>query len=70
MYKRIEYPTIKSAITDQSRTINPAWQLRDLETITWDYPLFEHQNHTEMMFVNNINSRQAEKDNFRSNCGI
>jgi hypothetical protein len=69
-YKPINFPIVPFAITDQPRTTNPAWQLRDLERISWDYPLFEHQNHTEMRFVNNINSRQIEKDNFRSNCGI
>ena len=69
-YSRISYPINKNAITDQPRTINPAWEIRDLEKIYWDYPLIDHQNHTEMKFANNINSRQNEKDEFRKKCNI
>lgn len=70
VYKRFVYPTVDYAITDQPRTINPAWELRGLERTNWDYPLINHQQHTEMMFANNINSRQQEKDEFRNRCGM
>ena len=70
IYKRITYPSNDESITDQSRTINPAWQLRDLERMNWDYPLFDSQNHTEIRFANNINSRQVEKDEFKTKCNM
>ena len=70
IYKQFTYPSIETSITDQPRTINPAWEIRGLERIQWSYPLLDHQAHTEMKFAHNINSRQDEKDAFRKKCGM
>ena len=70
VYEKIEYPTNPSAITDQPRTTNPAWQVRGLERTNWDYPIFNPQLNTEITFAHNINSRQEEKDEFRMKCGM
>ena len=40
----------------------PAWELRGLEQNNWNYLPNNPQNHTEILFVNNVNSRLAEKD--------
>tara|TARA_B100001059_G_C17728393_1_gene524782 strand:- start:664 stop:1134 length:471 start_codon:yes stop_codon:yes gene_type:complete len=68
LYSRSNYPIIQNALTDQSRTTNPAWQLRGLETNEWDYPLHNPQSHTEIKFAHNISSRNDGKDQFRANC--
>ena len=60
---RHTYPTINNAITDESRATMPAWQVRDLEQNNWNYLLDNPQAHTEMTFINNIDSRNLEKDN-------
>ena len=70
IYKRFTYPSNEKSITDEPRTTNPAWQIRGLERIEWSYPLFNPQEHTEMRFANNINSRQDEKDAFTKKCGF
>ena len=62
-YMRHTYPTINNAITDESRATMPAWQVRDLEQNNWNYLLDNPQAHTEMTFINNIDSRNLEKDN-------
>ena len=63
-YSEISYPNNSETITDQSRTMNPAWELRDLEKDNWDHLHHNPQNHTEMIFANNISTRINEKDNF------
>ena len=63
-YVKNNYPTINFAITDQSRSVLPAWQLKDLERINWAYPLQNPQEHIQKQFVNNINTRQDSKDKF------
>tara|TARA_B100001093_G_scaffold488342_1_gene525450 strand:+ start:2039 stop:2527 length:489 start_codon:yes stop_codon:yes gene_type:complete len=63
-YVRNNFPSISSAITDQSRAITPAWTLRDLEQNNWCYLHKDPQNFTELMFENNISSRILEKDNY------
>jgi len=61
-YMRHTYPTINNAVTDQPRATMPAWQVRDLEQNNWNYLPENPQNHTEMTFVNNIDSRNSIKD--------
>ena len=63
-YVKNNYPTINFAITDQSRSVLPAWQLKDLERINWAYPFQNPQEHIQKQFVNNINTRQDSKDKF------
>ena len=63
-YSKINYPNISSAITDQPRSMQPAWELRDLEQNNWNYLHSNPQEHTELRFNNNILSRILEKDNY------
>tara|TARA_B100001093_G_C26799353_1_gene1002626 strand:- start:149 stop:619 length:471 start_codon:yes stop_codon:yes gene_type:complete len=70
IYKQYVFPSNENAITEQSRTITPAWETRGLERIQWDYPIYPHQFYTEIRFAHNINSRQDEKDQFRNKCGM
>lgn len=67
-YKLYNFPVKTSAITDQPRTINPAWQIRDLEQSNWNYLHTNPQQNTEILFENNINARMAEKDIYTANC--
>ena len=66
LYFRDTFPTISSAITDQPRTMIPAWQLRDLEQNNWNYLHSNPQNNTEILFANNLSSRILVKDNYDS----
>ena len=61
-YARHMYPTINNAITDEPRSTMPAWQIRDLEQNNWIHLLNNPQEHTEMTFVHNIDSRTLAKD--------
>jgi hypothetical protein len=67
-YKKYTFPSIKTAITDQPRAINPAWQVRDLEQNNWAYLHSNPQQNTEATFANNISSRMVEKDEYLLNC--
>lgn len=58
------YPNKFQAITDQSRTMNPAWTLRDLDKSNWAYLPKNPQDNYDMQFANNISSRIIEKDKF------
>lgn len=69
-YKQMTFPSITNAVTDQPRTMMPAWELRGLDRNNWDFPLRNEQSHVEMQFANNINSRQEEKDAFKATCGM
>jgi hypothetical protein len=57
------YASINS-ITDESRSIAPAWELRDLERKNTTYLHLNPQERTEVPFVNNVSTRIIEKDNF------
>ena len=63
-YSEMSFPVISSTITNESRTIIPAWQLRDVEQNNWNYLHSNPQNHTETMFENNVSSRILEKDSY------
>ena len=68
-------PTIKTnkklikednnTITNQSRTTNPAWLYKDLEQNHRYILLNNPQNHSEINFKHNINTRLIERDNFK-----
>ena len=68
-YKQYVYPEFTSAITDEPRTMNPAWQVRDLEQNNWTYLHENPQANTEVQFENNISSRMIEKDLYTQRCG-
>lgn len=60
----ISYPTCNQLFTDQSRTIAPAWMIRDKEQVDWYYPPLNPQENTCIPFLNNLNTRILEKDYF------
>lgn len=63
-YSKIKFPINSANITNECRTIMPAWQLRDLEQNNYNYLYHNPQNHAEILFENNISSRILEKDNY------
>jgi hypothetical protein len=58
----IYYPSCNSLYTEQSRATNPAWLYRDLEQVSWQYPLLDHQSNTCLPFQSNLSTRILEKD--------
>jgi hypothetical protein len=63
----ISAPTNTSLFTEQSRSIAPAWEVRNLEKRgQWDYLFHDPQlgANVHMPFVANVNTRTAEKDAF------
>jgi hypothetical protein len=67
-YTEMMCPVEKDAISDESRSTMPAWQLRDLEQNNWNYLHFNPQAHSQILFDNNLSSRILEKDNYNSTC--
>ena len=70
--KKIEYPSCNFQFTEQSRTIAPAWMVRDMEQVDWYYPPLDPQINTCLPFHNNLSTRILEKDYFVPNksCNI
>jgi hypothetical protein len=62
---KINYPHCKKTITEQSRTIMPAWTARDLEQVDWYYPPLNPQENVCLPFQSNLNTRILEKDYFQ-----
>jgi len=61
----IQYPVCNSMYTEQSRAIMPAWTIRGVEKDSWlQHVHINPQNHTEIPFLNNIDTRILEKDYF------
>ena len=60
----IKYPKCNNVFTEESRTTNPAWMIRDLEQVDWYYPPLNPQENTCFPFENNISTRILEKDYF------
>ena len=60
----IRYPINNKNITEQSRAIAPAWEVRDAEQVDWYYPPLNPQENTCIPFLNNLNTRILEKDYF------
>ena len=60
----IQYPTCNTLYTEESRAIAPAWKYRDLEQVNWYYPPLNPQENVCLPFLNNLNTRVIEKDNF------
>ena len=58
----ISYPDYKTDFVDESRAINPAWLLRDLEQrpkISWEnISSYNYKGKVEIPFENNVNSRE------------
>lgn len=62
---KINYPDCKKTMTEQSRTIMPAWTARDLEQVDWYYPPLNPQENVCLPFQSNLNTRILEKDYFQ-----
>ncbi len=60
----ISYPSYTKEITEQPRTIMPAWTARDLEQVDWYYPQLNPQENVCIPFQNNLSTRILEKDYF------
>jgi hypothetical protein len=62
--QKASYPVCKKAITDESRTTHPSWMYRDLEQDHKSILFLDPQEHTSMIFQNNLNTRLLESDNY------
>ena len=60
----IQYPTSTGLYTEESRTIMPAWMIRDAEQVDWYTLPLNPQENTCMPFQNNVSTRILEKDYF------
>jgi hypothetical protein len=63
----IHAPTNTSLFTEQSRSIAPAWEVRNSETREqWQYLFHDPQlgANVNIPFITNVNTRTAEKDAF------
>ena len=61
---KIDYPSCNNLFTEESRTIAPAWMVRDYEQVDWYYPPLDPQENTCFPFQNNLSTRILEKDYF------
>jgi len=64
---KLEFPQCNQEFTQESRTIAPAWMVRDLEQVNWEYPPIDPQINTCIPFQNNLSTRILEKDYFIPN---
>ena len=63
--RQVGYKSSNGLDTDQSRSTHPAWEYRDKSQQRFDY-LFENpQNNTQIPFINNLDTRNLEKDNYK-----
>lgn len=62
--KKYYFNEDNNKITSQSRTTNPAWLYKDLEQNHRYILLNNPQEHSEINFKHNINTRLVERDNF------
>jgi hypothetical protein len=61
-FSNVNYPSLKSSVSDETRATHPAWMYRDLEQVNWYYLPLNPQENTCMPFNNNLNTRILEKD--------
>jgi hypothetical protein len=59
---KVSYPTCSSMYTEESRTIMPAWTVRDEEQVQWAILPLNPQENTCIPFQNNLSTRILEKD--------
>ena len=57
-----DYPVNNTMYTDESRSMLPAWELRDGNKKIENYLLFNPQKNVEIPFQNNYSTRIQEKD--------
>lgn len=64
----VQYPSNNSLYTEQPRAINPAWELRDMETTQHGDPtFFNPQDNLFQPFRTNVSTRILEKDHYSPN---
>lgn len=63
--KSISYPTCSHLTTDQSRTSDPAWTLREISSVPQNFLFLNPQENCAFAFENNLSTRILEKDYFR-----
>jgi len=64
-YSKQTYPNMYGTMTEQSRAIAPAWNIRDLEKYNWNYLHKNPQSYINKKLNCNIHSRILEKDNYK-----
>ena len=74
LYNQNIYPVQSNEITHQPRATNPAWEVREIDSINtpnipnnFKYLLLDPQKHVCIPFHNNISSRIVEKDYYSIN---
>jgi hypothetical protein len=74
LYYQKKYPVHKDEMTHQPRATDPAWTLRELDSINspsvpnnFKYLHMDPQKHISIPFHNNISSRIVEKDYYSFN---
>ena len=60
----IYYPSTKLLYTENSRTICPAWNLKDKECIKGDYLFYDPRIKSNIPFVHNVSSRDIQKNEY------
>lgn len=50
---------------EETRTIQPAWEIRDLEQNRWDPQIYNPQENVHIPFPNQLQTRIIERDNFK-----
>jgi hypothetical protein len=59
---RLQYPIDNSQITVEPRTINPAWEVRNVPTNRWDYLPVNPQTRVIVDLNCNIDTRNSVRD--------
>ena len=62
----VQYPSDKSEVTAQPRTVTPAWEVRSVAQPRWDILQEDVQAHAMIPFQNNNETRLSVRDNFKS----
>lgn len=62
--KPVSYPSSNMQITEESRSVMPAWTARDLEQVNWWTLPHNPQENVCFRFENNISTRILQKDYF------
>lgn len=55
---------VKNPFIEESRATHPAWMFKDLEQTRWEEPFINPQQHTEIIFPHNMDTKQLAKDGF------
>lgn len=53
-----------STLVQETRATHPAWALRDIEYLRYDFPLFNPQERIERPFANNLEARRIARDEY------